>query len=324
MGLASLAYRTMPIPQPSGYTWLQEASPLDWLALLLAFETESLLARSMRHGYVLVQDELPYVRGRIRFDGPANSSLRPGKIQCEFSDFLPDTPENRVLRGTLEVLRTASLLPGLQDQLDGTIDRLTGVLLVALTRQLFDSLRPTRLNQHYGPALDLCRLIFERRGIEYPLGGSRAPGFFFPMEKVFEAAVANYLRGCLSTIETQENQQFHPTSGVPNRSISIRPDILIRGASPQLVVDTKYAAPERTNQFGGLSFRSEDMYQILAYSVMLGCPGVLIYPRDSRDVDVTFELNGNRFTLLTVDLGQPGLGGLDSLGCRISELLGRR
>ena len=95
LALASLAYRTLPIPAAAGDALLDSEEPVvDWLAVLLVTEIQALLTNGLRQGYVVVRDELPYVRGRLRFDAPPWA--RPGLTSCEFADFLPDIPENRL------------------------------------------------------------------------------------------------------------------------------------------------------------------------------------------------------------------------------------
>jgi len=114
LALASLAYRTLWIPAAVGHTLLESVnSPLDWLTLLLVTEIEALLAHGVRSDYVLDEDELPFIRGRLRFDH-SSIAARPGLVPCEFVDFVSDIPENRILKATLELLAAHHLLPGLK------------------------------------------------------------------------------------------------------------------------------------------------------------------------------------------------------------------
>lgn len=148
----------------------------------------------IRQGYVTVVEDLPYVRGRIRFDAAATTRTRTGLATCEFSDFVADTAENRVLRATLEFLATRRLLPGLRNRMFELLRVFGSVSLVPATPSLLEATHVTRLNRHYGPALELCRIVLSNVGLEHPGVDTTAPAFFFPMEQVFEAAVANYLR----------------------------------------------------------------------------------------------------------------------------------
>ena len=66
--LASLAYHTLPIPPAVGDALLAPvADVVDWLPLLLVCEIQALLDHGLRQDYVIVEDDLPYVRGRLRF-----------------------------------------------------------------------------------------------------------------------------------------------------------------------------------------------------------------------------------------------------------------
>jgi hypothetical protein len=93
------------------------------------------------------------------------------------------------------------------------------------------------------------------------------------------------------------------------------------GTPPSLVLDTKYAAPELRNQYGGWSFHNDHVYQATFYALSLGCPAILVYPRVDRDVDVAFEIGGVAVRLATVDLDRPALAGLDELVATVEELL---
>jgi 5-methylcytosine-specific restriction enzyme subunit McrC len=320
LALASLAYRRLPLPAHAGETELREAEPLDWLAFLIVLEAEALLARGMRQGYVDVQDGLPYVRGRIRFHSSARAWSHPHLAACEFTDFLPDTPENRVLRVSLEALGRSRLLPGLRTRVLAATDWLGGVTLVPLSPQLATGIRLTRLNAHYRPALELCRLYLEGRAVEQPTGEVPAPAFMFPMEQVFEAAVANYLAMKRSDLKIQAERSLTPISGEPHHALTYRPDVVVGKAPPLLVLDTKYANPERDTQFGTRSFRNNDVYQIAFYANEYDCPGLLVYPRADSDVFVTFDTGGQRCSIATVDLSRPDLTGLDALASVVDAL----
>lgn len=324
LALASLAYRRLPLPSPVGATEFEEAEPLDWLAFLIVVEVEALLARGLRQGYVKVQDELPYVRGRIQFAASARGWTNPALTPCEFTDFLLDTPENRVLRATLEALARSRLLPGLRVRAMTATEWLGNVTVRPLTPQLVAAVQLSRLNAHYRAALNLCRVYLDGRGVEQPTGEAPAPAFLFPMELVFESAVANYLQAQLRGVTIQPQRSVVPVSGGPSHVLTYRPDLVVGEIPSRLVLDTKYADPERRTRFGTRSFRNEDLYQIAFYANEYTSPGVLIYPRADRDVHVTFEVGGARCTIVSVDLSLLGLAGMQTLAAAARELLDDR
>lgn len=320
LALASLAFQTLPIPTSVGDALLDTAEPvLDWLSVLLITELEQLLAHGLRQNYILTDDELPYVRGRLRFDRIAACS-HPGLALYEFADFLPDTPENRLLRSALEVLANRRLLPGLRQRVDQLVRGFHGVSLVRPTAQLVAGCQITRLNQHYRSALELSRLLIEQSGVEAEAGEILAPAYFFPMERVFELAITNLLRNRLPNVRRQTGRSYKPIAGFPETSLSFTADIVV-GAPPQLVVDTKYALPEMRNQYDGWSLHNQHIYQVAFYALSLGCPALLVYPRVNRDLDITFDIEAIQVSILTVELEAPGLAGLDKLVARVASLV---
>jgi 5-methylcytosine-specific restriction endonuclease McrBC regulatory subunit McrC len=328
LGLASLAYRTLKIPSAVGDTLLDSVEPvLDWLAVLLITEIENLMAFGMRQGYVVVEDELPYIRGRLRFDSRF-AWTRPGLVSCEFADFLPDTPENQVLRFTLDALASQRLLPGLRVRAEGLLRSFDRVRLVQPSLRQLDACqgRVMRLNQHYSPAFKLCRLFLEGSGIEADTGAIPAPAYFFPLPNVFQEAVTNLLKARLPNVFAQTTNRHQPIAGSPPVPISFKPDVVV-GASPQLVVDTKYAKPLEQDRrwldrgpVGRWAYQNEHIYQVAFYALSLGCPALLVYPRDEHDVDATFDIKGVRVSLVTVDLREPGLTSLEKLVERVTAL----
>jgi 5-methylcytosine-specific restriction enzyme subunit McrC len=320
LSLASLAYHTLPIPPSLGDGLIEPVSDVvDWLALLLIAEIEALLAYGVRQDYVVVQDELPYVRGRLRFEATAISANR-ALAACEFADFVPDIPENRVLRAGLELLATQRLLPGLRTRVEQLLAGFQRVAFIRPASGQLPSWRITRLNRHYQPALELCRLLFDQAGASIDVGPLAAPAYFFPMEMVFQEGVTTLLRKRLPVVSRQRGRSHQPVSGTPARPLTFAADIVI-GSPPRLVIDTKYAAPEIHNQYGGWSFHNDHVYQVVFYSLSLGCPAMLVYPRIERDVDVAFEIGEVAVRLVTVDLNQSGLAGLDALVAKVEELL---
>jgi 5-methylcytosine-specific restriction enzyme subunit McrC len=320
LALASLAYHTVQIPRPHGDALLEPVSDaIDWLALLLVAEIEALLAHGLRQDYVVVQDDLPYVRGRLCFEATAIWANR-ARVTCEFADFLPDIPENRILRAGLELLATQRLLPGLHVRVEQLLAGFQRVAFIRPFAEQLPSWHITRLNRHYEPALELCRLLFDQADASLEVGSLAAPAYFFPMETVFQEAVTTLLRNRLPSVARQREGSHQPVSGSPARPLTFAPDIVI-GSPPSLVLDAKYAAPEVRNQYGGWSFHNAHVYQVAFYGLSLGCPAVLVYPRTEGHVDVAFEIDGVAVRLMTVDLNQPGLAGLDAFAATVEDLV---
>ena len=284
---------------------LDDTGPSDWLAFLLTLEIEKLLAMGLRYGYREVEEDLPYVRGRINFGALRWGESKPGLVPCRFEAFVVDTVENRILRGTLEVLSANPLSTACRRRLRSTLAAFGRVSLVRPTQQMFDRSQLNRLSSYYEPALRLCRLVLEASGIELDAGDIATPGFFFSMADVFEKAIERALREEFGAQNVHSQAEYKDriqvVDGEPMISVTLIPDNVIGPRdAPWLIVDAKYKNP--LIEHHGDRFRNSDLYQAFTYAAALGAPAVLVYPKVDQEVDVTFETSGHEARIMTVDL----------------------
>jgi 5-methylcytosine-specific restriction enzyme subunit McrC len=317
--LLALAYGTMVPPTTAGTTTVAEANPTDWLLLQLAGEVDDLLARGLRRGYVERRELLPFVRGRVR--PPINPARLPG-VDCEYSDFVLDTVENRLLRGTLEFLAPAAINPYVRRRLRDALAWFEDVTLIRPSVVSFERVNTTRLNAHYAPSLRLARLALEGAGVEDAEGVVTAPAYFVPMWRVWEAATAAALRAA-GAREVHEQPKFtdriRHVRGDPHPVVTLQPDLLLgKRTRPTLVIDLKWANP-LTRWHDRLRLRNDHLYQLATYCSALGCDGCLVYPQFEEPVDTTYEFEGNRLTVRTVDLDVPELGALRATAADLAE-----
>lgn len=306
--LLALAYRTMAHPEPAGASEFAQTDPSDWLLLQLAAELERLLARGLRRGYVDRREHLSFVRGRVR---PPMDPARLPFIDCEFSDFTLDTPLNRLLRSALELISRSAPTGRLKRRLLDVTHRLAEVSLVPVEPGAFDRLKLDALSAHYAPAMSLCRLALEGAGLDRS-GTHVAPSFFVPMWRVWEAALANALRDAGARVHEQAGfpDRITHVHGAPSPTVTLRPDLLIGSrARPRLVIDAKWT-PVVEMRRGSNRLINAHLYQLATYSKALGCDGVLVYPQGTLAADTTYDFDGCRLRVLTVDLGDTTLAGL--------------
>ena len=212
----------------------------------------------------------------------------------------------------MELLSTQRLLPGLRRRAQRILQSFQSVSFVRPTLSLVRASRITRLNQTYRPALELCRLLLAEVGVTSDVGPIPAPSFFFPMAMVFQEGITELLRRMFSDVSRQRGATYMSQPGSPPRTFTFAADIVI-GSPPTLVIDTKYAACEVRNQYGGLSFQNANVYQAAFYGRSFGCPAMLVYPRLDRDVAASFDLSGSLVSIVTVNLALPDLAGLAPL-----------
>ena len=181
------------------------------------------------------------MRGRTR---PILNPAQLPFLDCEYTDFIADTPENQLLRGVLELLA-----PGVQNrtvrrQYDDALSYLADVSLIRPSLGHFDRVRLNRLNQHYQPSLRLARLALEGAGVVDSAGSITAPAYFVLMWQIWENAAAAALRdaGVRDLVEKPRyGSAFLHQHGQPNLTVTIEPDLVIgRRQSPRMVIDLKW------------------------------------------------------------------------------------
>lgn len=309
--LLALAYRTLAPPPSAGTAQIDSTTPTEWLLVQLAGEVQELLGRGLRRGYVEQRQRLPFVRGRTR---PVLNPAQLPFLDCEFTDFIADTPENQLLRGVLELLA-----PGVQNQsvrrkYDDALGYLADVSLIRPSLSHFDRLRLNRLNHHYEPSLRLARLALEGAGVVDSAGNLTAPAYFLLMWQVWENATAAALRdaGIHDLLEKPRyGSAFVHERGQPNLTVTIEPDLVVgRRKNPRMAIDLKWAPVLHRNRHGRLRLQNQHLYQIATYATALNCDGLLLYPLMDDEVDTEYEFNGHRIFIRTVNLNQPGLSGL--------------
>ena len=269
---------------------------IDVLAHLYIRELDELLRRGLLSGYRTLETVETVLRGRLRLTYQLSrrfGTLYP--LEVEYDEFDQNTLENRILLTAALRLQTVLLRKNseLATRLSQRVSAFGAVeALIPGEVRTDDPL--TRLNEHYGDALLLARLILEGLGFSEESGDYTAKGILFPMWRVFEKFVARVLKRHLDgpLVNAQYSMRF--LSDGP-ATFQVRPDIVIsEGPTITSVVDTKYKVASPT---------SADLYQMNAYSSALSAPSVtLLYAEPVAERTMTVAGSAARIHIRGVDL----------------------
>ncbi|XLZ67738.1 McrC family protein [Massilia sp. SR12] len=259
---------------------------LEWVMLSFVRALDHLVKRGLRFDYQRMEEEQRFLRGQL--DVVKQMRQQPGRrhlFNIRHDLFLPDRPENRLLKSALtrvcgtttqaETWRMARELAGLFEDMPASVD----------TQADFRAWRNDRLMAHYTNVRPWCELIL---GQHMPLavrGSVRGVSLLFPMEKLFE----RYVERCLSRQLTQRYQLkaqarseylcLHEGQGM----FQLRPDyLLLEGGASALVLDAKWKLLNMADQDLKYGLSQGDFYQMFAYGhKYLGGAGdmVLIFPK---------------------------------------------
>ena len=267
-------------------------SPLsEWVMQQFLQQLDRLVKRGLRFDYERVREEQRFLRGRLDVDKQLRQP--PGRshlFQIEHDVFLPDRPENRLLKSALDRVCGAA-----QTQENWRLAHELAVVLAEVPHSTqiaadFKGWRNDRLLAHYQPVRPWCELVLGELMPTALKGVSPGISLLFPMEKLFQEHVANVLALALLPNTRLERQVAwkHLCQHESKGFFRLQPDLVVTHASKTWVVDTKWKILNSTAAMDDGSGRSSyglsqsDFYQLFAYGhKYLDGSGdlLLIYPQ---------------------------------------------
>lgn len=249
-----------------------------------------LVHRGIRSDYVRIQAEKTFIKGRLRIAQQIHQPLsKQHYFQIEYDCFLPNRPENRLIKTALQWVVRAAKAPDNQ--------RLARELLLSFDNIPHSSRIKIDLKQwstrrdmvYYRPVKPWVELILLRETPWFLAGKWQGISLLFPMEKLFESYVEIVLRRDLPTGYQLLGQQRFRSLVTHNEKplFQLKPDLILYEQGRLIaVLDTKWKQLDWQADKYGLS--QSDFYQLFAYGQKyLGGLGnlVLIYPKTDTTPD---------------------------------------
>ncbi|WP_460042452.1 McrC family protein [Pseudomonas sp. S2_H01] len=253
-----------------GATALQRFdTPLsEWVMSSFLDALDHLIKRGLRFDYQRIEEEQRYLRGQL--NTARQMRQPPGRqhfFQINHDIFLPDRPENRLLKTALDIVCKTT-----RDPSNWRLSHeLRSMLLESPTSrdtaQDFKHWRSDRLMAHYQPVKPWCELIIQQQTPLAVVGEWQGMSLLFPMEKLFERYVAACLRDSLpsdATLNVERRREFlcmHEGKKV----FQMRPDLLITRGQKSVILDTKWKITGTGPDARYVSLNHSDFYQLFAY-----------------------------------------------------------
>ena len=256
----------------------------DALALALSNAARRGFGRGLLHGYLMLEEALQTVRGRIRFDDQIRRRFGiPLPVEVRYDEYTDDILENRLVKAAVARLGRLQLRSRkARTGLGWAWAMLDNVSLVDYRPKGVPEVKFDRLNEHYRSVVALARLILRHGAFESGRGEVRAQGFLMDMNVVFQEFVTVALREALGVSEREFGEDWIPPLDV-NGGIKLKPDLVWKdGMSYSFVGDAKY------KRIRDERIPNADLYQMLAYVAASGLHGgMLIYAKEEGEADGT-------------------------------------
>lgn len=281
------AYRSLRFAQfnEASIDALRHFTMLDVFVRLFLNDLLRLVQRGLARRYQEAEDNLPCLRGRIRFAEHIRLNVANGaRFYVAFDEFTADRPVNRLIHTTIHRLRTRTHPDNWQllHQL-----RLCFADVPRSERPEVDWRRHRidRSMPHYENVMAWVGLFLLGHGLATLSGKHVNRALLFPMEEVFEDFVVDAFKRRQSSYDVRaQGPQRTFAKSASGPAFKMMPDIaLMRGADVRFVLDAKWKAIDGTNGNPTHDIAQSDIYQLYSYGRKFGCRTVaLIYPQTAK------------------------------------------
>lgn len=263
---------------------LFDAPLSEWVIRQFLIALDHLVKRGVRSDYVRIDASERFLRGQL--DVVRQMRQPPGRnhiFQIRHDVYVPDRPENRLLKSALDLAGSRTLDPEnwrLAQELRILFHEVPNSSDFASD---FRKWRTDRLMAHYQAIHPWCELILYRQMPFSVAGEWRGISMLFPMEKLFERYVAATLRTMLCSHANLVTQASSLSLCVHEDKpmFQLQPDILVQQGHERWVLDTKWKRINQHLKAKNYEISQSDFYQMYAYGQKyLGGKGclALIYP----------------------------------------------
>ena len=291
---------------------------LDVFVRLFLADLVRLTQRGLARRYASVEDNLPRLRGRIRFPQHIRlNATNHARFYVAFDEFTADRPVNRLIHSTIHKLRSITRHPGNQQLLHQLRICFSEVPRSERPEVDWELHRIDRSMRHYEAVMAWVGLFLFNDGLATFSGKHVNQALLFPMEEVFEDYVADSFRRYQRDyrVRTQGPQKSFTRIGDAD-AFRMKPDIALIQAQTgevRFVLDAKWKEIDGGGKDLKHGISQSNIYQLYTYGRKFGCATVaLIYPKTRKFATLLrYEFQdrvaGQRLTLLCVpfDVEEP-------------------
>ena len=257
------------------FDFLEEYALPDVLALALAAQAHRAFSHGLLHGYLVEEQALLTVRGRVRFAEQVGRRLDfPIPVELRYDEFTGDILPNQLVKAAAHRLARARLR---SHRARRNLGWVAGMLAEVSLREFPPARVPEvafdRLNGHYRGVVALARLVLRHGAFESGRGGVRARGFLMDMNTVFQEFLTQALREELgaSPRTLRSDRELEKLTLDHGRRVTLEPDLTWwDGPTCTFVGDAKY------KNLTSHRVPNSDLYQMLSYATALDLPGGLL------------------------------------------------
>ena len=264
---------------------LRRFSMLEVFVRQFLANLNTLARSSLARRYVPMEENLPYLRGRLLFRDQIRENLtNQARFYVVHDELSVNRPANRLIHSAL-----TRLTPLVRDPENRRLLRLLRQLMEAADvpqaanphadwqRHQVDRSMP-----HYGPVMQWVGLFLFGQGLTTFSGHHWNLSLLFPMEEVFEDFVTHSFRRYQDCYLVRAQHPKKKLARIGDQeAFTMKPDItLSAGHHVQFILDAKWKRIDASSDDPRHGIDQDDLYQLYAYGKGYHCETVvLVYPQ---------------------------------------------
>lgn len=289
-------------------------------AVILGKGVASQLKQGLYREYILQEEELSVLRGKLNIQGTIRNKIQQKqkqKLSCEYDELSENNLLNQILKATMKILvQQKTVKKEHKVVLKKNLVFFDNVDAIEPCGIKWDKIQYQKNNQSYRMLLNVCYLVVAGLILSTDKGEVKLATFLDDraMHNLYEKFILEYFR--YHHPEYRANPDTIPWD-IDNGAIEFLPamvtDITLKYGEKTLIIDAKYYAHTMQSHFDVQSIHSGNLYQIFTYVKNLdkdntgNVAGMLLYARTQEQITPNnkYSMGGNIIWVKTLDLNLP-------------------
>ncbi|MBD3362872.1 5-methylcytosine-specific restriction endonuclease system specificity protein McrC [Candidatus Dojkabacteria bacterium] len=323
--MLSYAWKKLPESEIASISSYENTDLINLFAKVLANGLNYLYKKGFQKNYILNNQEIKGVKGKIIFNETFNSlSFIKASLHCEFDEFSINILPNKIIKSTIrKLLSSKEIDTEIKASLVGYYRYLREVDEIEIQKKHFKMVRIDRNNSFYEFLLNICEVILKNLFLDEEDGKIKFRNFVkeeSTMAMVFENFVRNFYEIELykkfpdSNVRSEAIEWIldEPVFGFSKQYLpKMKTDISISCGEIKYIIDTKFYKTTLKKHYDKMIIDSNNLYQIFAYIKNYKeefpgqeVQGMLLYPTIDRELNLEYKIQGQKVSIKTVDLNK--------------------
>jgi len=290
----------------------------DLFAAILAKEMMTQLKHGLSREYIIENDNLPVLRGKIDINESMKLKIRSDhRLACCYDELSENHYMNQILKSTaLYLISSDGVKRENKDALKKSILFFSNVDRLEPSTIKWNNLHYNRANASYRMLMNICKLLLHDLLPTTEHGGNKWSIFFDEnkMSKIYEKFILEYYKKNFPQYRPASRKIKWNAIGTVDDLPEMLSDVILFDIKrkKKLIIDAKFCKEIMQTHRGKDSIRSNNLYQIFTYvknedKENTGLvDGMLLYAKTEgqENPDNSYDLGGNRISVKTLDLNK--------------------